>query len=67
MNAVKSRKTAMNAALHCCYNLGMSMASFEECVDMCAFSDENINDALWQLKSRGELEHLIQWVWTFRK
>jgi hypothetical protein len=67
MEVSEQRQIAINAARYCKDSLNYSMAEFEEAVDMCAFADENVNDALWGLKSRGELEHLMQFVWTFVK
>lgn len=62
----EERMLAMRAARFC-RGSGMSMTQFKELIDLCAINPPECNDALWALKNRGELEHLIQWVWTFRK
>lgn len=44
--------------------LGMTQQNFLDLVAEGAFSDK-ANEILWALQSRGELEHLCQWVWVF--
>lgn len=60
------RQTAMYIAF-ACYKMGLSQQQFLDAVEMWALPYIEDNDACWELKLRGELEHLVTWVWTFRK
>jgi hypothetical protein len=67
MTPKESRETAMRAARFCKDSLGMSQKIFEEAIDLGEFVQPEIQEALAQLKDRGELSHLIIWVWSFTK
>lgn len=45
----------------------MSQSEFLEAVEMYGLNEfGDVMDALWALKDRGELEHLIALVWTWK-
>lgn len=49
------------------FDQGMSQQQFADAVYDCTFQDRDLNEAIWALKDRAELDHLIQFVWTFRR
>lgn len=62
----RQRILAMRAATQM-KRAGMSPDAFRNMVDMAGISPIEVSDACEALRSRGELDHLIAWVWTFRR
>lgn len=62
----KQRMLVMKAATQM-KMAGMSPSTFRDLIDMAGISPVEVSDACEALKARGELDHLIAWVWTFRR
>lgn len=67
MTEIESRALAHKVAMYCRDAFRMSAYDFEEMVEEGAenFTQNSVREALRQVHDRGELEHLIQWVWDF--
>jgi len=62
---IEDRRLAIQVA-RLFFGRGSSIVDFEAAVDNYLMPDQYA-DACWALRTRGELDHLISWVWTFRR
>lgn len=61
---INQREQAMYIA-HRYKSLGHSQQELLDMVELCSLDSKKENEIMLALKDRGELEHLITWIWTW--